>query len=77
MVLDDKAIKIYDVRAIRLAKARALKENRSFANAAAVSIIERLGGQKDNNQDALCQGKYSDGDRKNGKTEFTQQGGAG
>ena len=57
MVLDDKAIKIYDVRAIRLAKARALKENRSFANAAAVSIIERLGGHEDNEKRTQCQGK--------------------
>ena len=75
MVLNDKHIQISDVRAIRLAKARALRENRSFANAAAVSIIERLGGQKDNNQDAPCQGKCGDGDRKNGKTERTQSGG--
>ena len=55
MELDDKAIRITDVRAVRLAKARAVRENRSFANAAAVTIIEHLDGANHSIKQPECQ----------------------
>ena len=42
VVLNDKDIRLTDKRAIKLAKKRALRENRSAANAAAQTIIEAL-----------------------------------
>ncbi len=43
MDTNDKPIRLTNVKAIRLAKERAVKENRSAANAAAQTIIEALG----------------------------------
>jgi hypothetical protein len=43
MVMNDKAIRIVNREAIRLAKLRAQREGRSAANAASVTIIEALG----------------------------------
>jgi len=57
MEFDDKPIRITDVRAVRLAKQRAIAERRSFANAAAVSIIERLGGTENSGDKGDCQDK--------------------
>jgi len=42
METNDKDIRLTNKKAIRLAKLRAIKEERSAANAAAISIIERL-----------------------------------
>jgi hypothetical protein len=42
MELNDKAISITNKTAVRLAKERAIREHRSFASAAALSIIECL-----------------------------------
>jgi len=43
MRLNDKDVRIRNKKAIRLIKERAIKENRSAANAAAQTIIESLG----------------------------------
>jgi hypothetical protein len=42
MGINEKDIRLTNKRAIRLAKLRAIKEERSAANAAAISIIEYL-----------------------------------
>jgi hypothetical protein len=42
MKINDKDIRVTNKKAIRLAKLRAVKEERSAANAAAISIIEHL-----------------------------------
>jgi len=41
--INDKPIRLTDIEALRLIKLRALKEKRSAANAAALTIIESLG----------------------------------
>jgi len=41
--INDKPIRLTDTEALRLIKLRALKEKRSAANAAALTIIESLG----------------------------------
>jgi len=41
--INDKPIRLTDIEALRLIKRRALKEKRSAANAAALTIIESLG----------------------------------
>jgi hypothetical protein len=51
MELNDKAIQITNKTAVRLAKERAIRENRSFASAAALCIIERLGNNNHNKKD--------------------------
>lgn len=43
MEINDNPIRLTDAKAIKLAKKRAVKENRSAANAAAQTIIEALG----------------------------------
>lgn len=62
--IDDKPIRFTDVRAVRLVKRRAVKENRSFANAVAVTIIERLGGADSNTIRSECQVKKDVSDDK-------------
>ena len=41
--INDMPIRLTDIEALRLIKLRALKEKRSAANAAALTIIESLG----------------------------------
>ena len=41
--INNKPIRLTDIEALRLIKLRALKEKRSAANAAALTIIESLG----------------------------------
>ena len=55
MPKNNKPIRITDVKAIRLAKKRAIKENRSAANAAAVTIIEALSEREHNTEDGNSQ----------------------
>ena len=52
-----KPIRITNKKAIRLAKQRAIQENRSAANAAAQTIIEALSGADDNDEQSECQAK--------------------
>lgn len=43
--INDKTVKITDAKALRLVKERAIREQRSAANAAAATIIEALSTQ--------------------------------
>lgn len=56
MVINDKPIRLTDVRAVKLAKERAVRENRSAANAAAHTIIEALGNKNNITQGDKGQG---------------------
>ena len=49
MEINDKPIRLTEVKAIRLVKERAIREGRSAANAAHQTIIEAL-GSSDNSQ---------------------------
>jgi len=62
MEINEKDIRLTNKRAIRLAKLRAIKEERSAANAAAISIIEHLNSEY-GTQD-ISEGDNGQADRK-------------
>jgi len=55
--INNKPIRIVNIKAIRLTKQRALREGRSAANAASQTIIEALGGGNDTGDDSEKQEK--------------------
>jgi len=55
--VNNKTIRLTDTKAIRLIKKRAIKEQRSAANALAATVIEALSKRKPNKQCSLFQDK--------------------
>jgi len=61
MEINDNPVCLYDVKAIRLVKARAVRETRPFANALAVTVLENLGKTEANTSANKSKGKSTHG----------------